>query len=107
GREVALKLLAPQRHGASADGKPLVTTAALRFLREARVTAQLEHPGIVPVHELGRRADGSYYYTQKVVRGRTLRAALEACRSLRELLQPLSHFADVCPAVPFAYALGA
>ena len=41
---------------------------AVRFLREARVTAQLEHPGIVPVYELGRMEDGSPYYVMRRVR---------------------------------------
>ena len=42
-----------------------------RFVDEAQVTAQLEHPGIVSVHELGRLADGRAYFTTKEVRGRT------------------------------------
>ncbi|MCB9792079.1 MAG: SUMF1/EgtB/PvdO family nonheme iron enzyme [Alphaproteobacteria bacterium] len=43
-----------------------------RFLEEAQVTAQLDHPGVVPVHELGRLPDGRHYFTMKEVRGRTL-----------------------------------
>ncbi len=45
-----------------------------RFVTEAMVTGRLEHPGVVPVHELGRRPDGTLCYTMKVVRGRTLGA---------------------------------
>jgi tetratricopeptide (TPR) repeat protein/tRNA A-37 threonylcarbamoyl transferase component Bud32 len=47
-----------------------------RFLREAQVTAQLQHPNIVPVHDLSRGPDGRYFYTMKFVEGRTLRQAI-------------------------------
>src|SRR3954454_14857926 len=43
-----------------------------RFLREARVTAQLDHPNIVPVHEIGLDVRGNLYFTMKRVEGRTL-----------------------------------
>ncbi len=48
-----------------------------RFLVEAQVTGQLEHPGIVPVHELGTTEDGQPYYVMKFVRGRTLKKVME------------------------------
>src|SRR5688572_7309737 len=70
GREVALKELLPGR-GASGSSPPRAgsgkgtpsdtTAAAARFLREATVTGQLEHPNIVPVYEIGQRPDGSLY----------------------------------------------
>jgi len=43
-----------------------------RFIEEAQCSAQLQHPGIVPVHELGRMADGRFYFTMAEVRGRTM-----------------------------------
>ena len=43
-----------------------------RFIEEAQATAQLTHPGIVPVHEMGRLEDGRLYFTMAEVRGRTL-----------------------------------
>jgi serine/threonine-protein kinase len=66
GRDVALKLLAPG--SGSSQGHISKGSTTVRFLREARVTGQLEHPSIVPVYELGQRSDGSLYYTQKLVR---------------------------------------
>ena len=72
---------APQEHGAGSES---LTPGEARFVREARITAQLDHPGIAPVHEVGRRADGSLYATQKLVRGRTLAAALASCRTLQD-----------------------
>ncbi|MCA9568791.1 MAG: serine/threonine protein kinase, partial [Myxococcales bacterium] len=78
----------------------------LRFLREARLTAQLEHPGIVPVYELGRRGDGTLYYTMKEVRGHTLRDALQATARLDERLALLGVLVDVCQAVGYAHSKG-
>jgi WD40 repeat protein/tRNA A-37 threonylcarbamoyl transferase component Bud32 len=98
GRDVALKQLLPQH--VRADRPPT------RFLREARVTGQLEHPSIVPVYELGQRADGTHYYTQKLVRGRTLYDALCACRTLADRLKLLAHFVDVCQAIAYAHGRG-
>lgn len=76
------------------------------FVREARITGQLEHPGIVPVHELGRTAQGELYCTQKLVRGRTLRTALEAATTLDARLKLLPHFIDLCHAVAYAHSRG-
>jgi hypothetical protein len=62
-REVALKEPAP---GAE----------AARLAHEAAITARLDHPGIVPIHDLGRRPDGGTFYVMRLVRGRSLAAAL-------------------------------
>ena len=56
--------------------RPDVPGAATALVHEAAVTAALEHPGIVPVYDLGRDADGTPWYTMRLVRGRTLRAVL-------------------------------
>ncbi|MCB9687508.1 MAG: SUMF1/EgtB/PvdO family nonheme iron enzyme [Alphaproteobacteria bacterium] len=64
GREVAMKVLRAEL--ADVDG------LRERFLREARATARLAHPGIVPVHEVGQLPDGRPFFTMDVVRGRTL-----------------------------------
>ncbi|MXZ44049.1 MAG: serine/threonine protein kinase [Gammaproteobacteria bacterium] len=52
-----------------------------RFLREARVTAMLQHPNTIPTYELGRDAKGHYYFTMKLVHGVTLREVLDQCKS--------------------------
>jgi len=51
-----------------------------RFLREARVTAMLQHPNTVPVYELGQNSKGHYYFTMKLVVGETLREILDRLR---------------------------
>ena len=107
GREIALKELLPDGAAPSA-GSPRSTSQATssRFLREARITSQLEHPNIVPVYELGLHADGSAYYTQKLVRGVTLKKKLAEARTLPERLKLLAHFSDICHAVAYAHSRG-
>ena len=63
-RRVAYKVMRPRRDGGSQQ-----PTSVLRFLEEAQVTAQLDHPGIVPVHELGIDADERVFFTMRYVRG--------------------------------------
>ncbi|MGE0433140.1 MAG: tetratricopeptide repeat protein [Planctomycetota bacterium] len=70
-REVALKVIL---------GKRTQPDVLARFIQEAQVTGQLEHPNIVPVHELGYTSDGRPYFTMKVVRGESLRARLDRLR---------------------------
>ena len=64
-REVAVKLLR-RKLGESDD-------ARLQFVAEAQATSQLEHPGIPPVHDIGKAKDGRPFFTMKLIRGRTLR----------------------------------
>lgn len=52
-------------------------TALARFIEEAQTTAQLQHPSIVPVHEIGQLDDGRIYFTMKEVRGRTFSAVIQ------------------------------
>lgn len=83
--------------------------AVARFLDEARVTAYLDHPGVVPVHELGRNADGSWYFTMKEVQGRTLGSVMTASREGDDdwpLVRVVEAFRRSCEAVAFAHARG-
>ncbi len=109
GRDIALKTLLPDRlPGATRTGAPTVEMLTVpiiaRFLQEARVTGQLEHPSIVPVYELGYRADGSLYYTMKFVRGRTLQSVLEEKKTFQERLPLLNHFLNLCQAIAYAHS---
>jgi len=106
GRSVAIKeLLSGAEQGLSCDAS-LMELLNRRFLREARVTGQLEHPAIMPVYEIGQRQDGTYYYAMRRVRGRTLSAAIREAGSLRERLHLLPHFRDVCNALAYAHSRG-
>ena len=105
GRAVAMKVLHPNH--------AQVSKLRERFLFEARVQGQLEHPSIVPVHDLGVRPDGSDFFTMKRVIGRTLQQVLRdlkrrerattATYSRRRLL---AAFQSVCLAAEFAHQRG-
>lgn len=106
GREVALKELLPGSAETRDPAAALSGPVDERFAREARVTAQLQHPAITPVYELGRRTDGTLYYTMKFVRGRTLSRAIAECRTFEDRLRLLPHFMDLCQAVAYAHSRG-
>jgi serine/threonine protein kinase/regulator of sirC expression with transglutaminase-like and TPR domain len=112
GREVALKELLPP--GMDDKGTTAAPELIERFLREAKVTGQLEHPNIVPVYEIATREDGGVFYTMKLVHGRTMARRLleiqngpgtEASR-LAERLKLLDAFNDVCNAIAYAHSRG-
>jgi serine/threonine protein kinase/WD40 repeat protein len=103
GREVALKELLPRTEkGPTPSSSPI----GARFLREVRLTAQLDHPGIVAVHELAQRPDGTLFCAQKLIRGETLKVHLAQCKSLRQRLALLPHLIDACQAVAYAHSRG-
>jgi serine/threonine protein kinase len=88
-----------------------------RFFDEAVITSQLEHPGIVPVYGLGQREDGRPYYAMRLMRGKSLKQAInEYYQSDWKALGPaaravglrrlLGHFLDVCNAVHYAHGRG-
>ncbi|MGC9042815.1 MAG: protein kinase domain-containing protein [Myxococcota bacterium] len=105
GRHIAIKELLTAPHPKS-ERDSTISTDEARFLREARLTAQLEHPSIIPVYEIGRRHDNSIYYTMKFVRGRTLSDIIKSCGSLNERLRYLSHFVNLCNAIAYAHSKG-
>ena len=74
-----------------------------RMIREAQIIAQLEHPGIVPVHDVGTLADGRVFYAMKYVRGSRLDEYAAEVDSLKDRLRK---FQAVCEAVAFAHAHG-
>ncbi|MBI1320059.1 MAG: protein kinase [Candidatus Hydrogenedens sp.] len=109
-REIALKELHTRQETDSMIGglhpSPVSAPMVARFLQEARITGQLEHPGIVPVYELGRREDGTVYYTMKLVRGRTLSDSIRQAANLQERLELLPHFVNLCQAIAYAHSRG-
>jgi soluble lytic murein transglycosylase-like protein len=92
-REVAIKELLIDDQGAHAR----------RFVREATLTARLEHPGIVPVHEAGRWPDGKPFYTMKMVSGRSLRELIAERPTLAERLALLPNVIAVAETIAYAH----
>lgn len=104
GRPIALKLIAENN---------LHSDSIAQFVREACVTADLEHPNIVPVHELGQDTSGRFYYTMKCVNGITLADILIDLRKGNQAIirdypleRLLTIFLKVCDAVAFAHSKG-
>ncbi len=105
-REVAFKELLPSA---------LKNRNALeRFLEEAQITGQLEHPGIVPIYDIGYQQNGTPFYAMKLVRGETMEKHIDALHQLpkdspefsltfRKLLR---NFIDICNALAFAHDRG-
>jgi serine/threonine-protein kinase len=98
GRDLAVKVLQPKLCG-DPDAED-------RFLQEARITGALQHPNIVPVHNLGRLPDGRLYFTMKLVRGRTLADMLAEGVGAGRLPGLLAVFEKVCQAAAFAHSRG-
>lgn len=104
-RKVAMKVMLPGAAGSPAHIK--------RFLEEAQITGQLEHPNIVPVHEVGIDEESKIYFTMKLVRGENLEAIIGKIAdgdtayarkfSLGVLLQL---FMKVCDAIAYAHSKG-
>jgi serine/threonine protein kinase len=102
GRTIAVKVMLDP-HASSEQAR--------RFVQEAAVLGRLEHPNIVPIHDLGRDSEGALYYTMKLVKGRTLQDILNDLR--QEKKEALEHytldrlltiFRKVCDALAFAHA---
>ena len=103
-RRVALKVL---------DPKGPVPGAAARFFEEARITAQLAHPSIVPVHEISMGVDQRPFFTMQLIEGRTLKAILDGVRANDPQLvarfgriRLLNLFIQVCMGVAYAHNRG-
>ncbi|MFI5454218.1 MAG: protein kinase [Isosphaerales bacterium] len=99
GRDVAVKVLLESHR----DKPDLIR----RFIEEAQIGGQLQHPGIVPIYELGAFADRRPYFALKLVKGRTLSSLLdERSDRVHDLPRFLSIFEAVCQTIAYAHARG-
>jgi WD40 repeat protein len=92
GRRVAIKELRVPRGPGQA-----------RFLREATITARLQHPSIVPLYDVGRWRSGEPYYSMKLVAGRALDAVIRDAKTLDGRLALLPHVIAVADAIAYAH----
>ncbi len=106
-RPLAMKVVASP---AAAHGDPASDAGALgRFLEEAQVTAQLQHPGIVPVHELGVAEDGRVYFTMPLVEGEDLHRVFTHVATGEDgwsVVRAVGVLLRACEAVAFAHERG-
>ncbi|MFO7735081.1 MAG: serine/threonine-protein kinase, partial [bacterium] len=100
GRKIAFKELLSQRLRTESE------ETEARFIREAKLTSQLEHPSIVTVHEVDLKDDGTPYYTMRRVKGKTLYTAIYESHEAEKPLRLLPHFRDLCNAVAYAHSRG-
>ena len=117
-RNLAMKVvLGRQGLGAAGASPDLSPRDLSRFLEEAQVTAQLEHPNIVPVHELGVDDVGRAYFTMPLVRGRELKTIIAEVHAQADgaerpaedrwtLRRALGVVLRVCEAVAYAHSKG-
>ena len=99
GRDLAIKVILEEHRE--------IPEMVRRFVEEAQIGGQLQHPGIVPVHELGRFPDGRLYIAMKLVRGRTLAALLEDRKGpADDRPRFLAIFEQVCQTMAYAHSRG-
>ncbi|MEM7306440.1 MAG: protein kinase [Planctomycetota bacterium] len=107
-RNLAMKVLIAKQRVDELDSGPQPINEELlsRFLEEAQITGQLDHPGIVPVHDLGLDERGRVYFTMRLVRGRDLKEILELLAEGKEgwtRTKALHVLLKVCEAMAFAH----
>jgi serine/threonine-protein kinase len=99
GRDIAVKVLLEAHQGKA--------ELVQRFIEEAQIAGQLQHPGVAPVYGLGQFSDGRPYFTMKLVKGKTLAALLAARKEPgEERSKFLGIFAQVCQTLAYAHARG-
>ena len=109
-RRLAMKVVLDEDRAFDKPGPASSRTRAIaRFIEEAQVTGQLDHPGIVPVHELGLDKEGRVYFTMKLVEGRDLKQIFGLVFEGREgwnETRALGVILKVCEAVAYAHRKG-
>jgi WD40 repeat protein/serine/threonine protein kinase len=109
-RHLAMKVVLPEGSLTAAPRPAASDPRRLgRFFEEAQITAQLDHPGIVPVHELGLTNDGRVYFTMKLVQGRDLQTIFDLSRAGQEGWSPtraVGVLLKVCEAMGYAHHKG-
>lgn len=99
GRELAIKVMLSS--GSTKE------TARQRFIEEAQIGGQLQHPGIVPVYDVGKLDDQRPFFAMKLVKGQTLSELLaESNRNPNDLPRFLSVFAQICQTMAYAHDKG-
>jgi serine/threonine protein kinase len=111
-RNLAMKLMHGERGVVDPDrvesgpDSPPPDTMLQRFLQEAQIMGQLDHPGVVPVYELGLNGEGRLFFTMKLVRGRTLAEIIKLVGAGEEgwtLTKAVQVFIRLCETLAFAH----
>lgn len=108
-RSLAMKVIRPDLRNQQGSDPSAYRELRARFIEEAQVTGQLEHPGIVPVHDMGTDEEGCPYFTMRLVRGADLGEVLYKMSADLDgwaLPRALSTLLRVCEAVSYAHSRG-
>ncbi|MFT4543203.1 MAG: hypothetical protein ACI835_005672, partial [Planctomycetota bacterium] len=108
-RTLAMKVVLNKRQQSAGSEVAAYESKLGRFLEEAQVTGQLDHPGIVPVHELGIGEDGRVFFTMKLVKGRDLKEIFDLLSEGTEAwtqARALGVVSKVCDAMSYAHSKG-
>ena len=108
-RRLAMKVLLERSAPRDEEEQKLAHQLLGRFLEEAQVTSQLDHPGVVPVHELGLDQRGKVYFTMRLVKGRTASEVFAWAREEKEgwtTTRALEVVLKVCDTMAYAHDKG-
>ncbi|MEE8467747.1 MAG: serine/threonine-protein kinase, partial [Planctomycetota bacterium] len=108
-RTLAMKVILQRAGAGSGDSSQVDSGLLARFLEEAQITGQLDHPGVIPVHELGVDSDGRVYFTMRLVKGRELRQIIRLVHdgdSEWTLTRSLGVLLKVCETMAYAHDKG-
>ncbi len=108
-RRLAMKVLLERAEPRDEEERRLQSQLLGRFLEEAQVTSQLDHPGVVPVHELGIDQNGKVYFTMRLVKGRTASEVFADAFHERDgwnLTRALEVILKVCDTMAYAHDKG-
>jgi len=108
-RDLAMKVVLAKKWGGEASTPSRDPQKLRRFLEEAHVNGQLDHPGVVPVHELGINEQGEVYFTMRLVEGRDLGEIFELVRGEKEgwnRTRALNVILRACETMSFAHSKG-
>jgi len=108
-RTLAMKVSAKRRETRGSSGRPSSSTTEVRFLEEASLMGRLDHPGVVPVHDIGIDAVGHMYFTMRLVKGHNLKTVFEFVRATSEgwnLARAIGVLVKVCETLGYAHSKG-
>ncbi|MFT5050922.1 MAG: WD40 repeat protein/tRNA A-37 threonylcarbamoyl transferase component Bud32 [Chlamydiales bacterium] len=108
-RFLAMKVLLSDEGRGKGASSSRHSKLSARFTEEAQLTGQLDHPGIIPVYDMGRDSDGQLFFTMRLVKGRTLEEIFDLVSSGKEgwtITRALGVLQKVCEAMAFAHEHG-
>ncbi|MFT5048814.1 MAG: WD40 repeat protein [Chlamydiales bacterium] len=108
-RTLAMKVSFKRRRASGSSSRPSSSSSEFRFVEEASLMGRLDHPGVVPVHDIGVDAVGHMYFTMRLVKGHNLKTVFELVRSTSDgwsLARAVGVLVKVCETLGYAHSKG-